>query len=207
MDKIYCQYFNLIITKIQSVARGYLARKELRKPKDKMTLDIVVKMLDRYNDKIIFNNEINMILSKKKIRNENFPSEISENLVKFCKVKQIGIMGTWDTKSGDLVLMNKKIEIKGFSSTGPSSFGPIESWDWIYFVDCVDHLNKNFKIYEIKMSNNNNSWKNIKVNSTQTVHDQCVQKRRPRLHFKSIQKQLGAHCKLIFNGNISELRE
>jgi len=60
---------------------------------------------------------------------DNFPSHISENIVKFALFKKYNIMPNWDTKTGDLDLFNLKIEVKGFSSTGPSSFGPTEEWD------------------------------------------------------------------------------
>jgi len=39
------------------------------------------------------------------------------------------------------------------------------------------------------------------VNKDQTFHDQCRQKRRPRIVFRELQNQLGPHCKLIFNLN------
>jgi len=193
------------IIKIQSFVRGYITRKKLQQPKDKMSIQFVDDMLNQYNQKLLFNQEINKQLSKKKIRNENFPSEISENIVKFCLYKKYKIMGCWDTNEGDLILLNNKIEVKGFMSSGPSSFGPTETWDRIYFVDCKDTLNKNFKVFEIKLSNNNIKWKNIKLNKTQTFDEQCCEKRRPRLAFEEIQKQLGNDCKLIFYGNIKDL--
>lgn len=193
------------IVKIQSVIRGYLTRKKLRKSKDNMTIEIIDKMIDYYNDKITFNSQLNDMLSKKKIRNENFPSEISENIVKYGIYKKYNVMGCWDTSRGDLDLLKLKIEVKGFSSNGPSSFGPTEKWDWIYFIDCRDVFHKNFKIYEIRLSNNHSIWKNIKINAKQTMHDQCCQKRRPHLAFANIYEQIKAHCNLIFDGNISEL--
>ena len=70
-------------------------------------------------------------------------------------------MPNWDTKKGDLELLNKQIEVKGFMSFGPTSFGPTENWDWIYFVDATDFINKKFKVFEIKLSNKSNVWRNI----------------------------------------------
>ena len=50
-------------------------------------------------------------------------------------------------------------------------------------------------------------WKNLKVNSKESYHDQCVQKRRPRMTWNSIYKQLGQkYCKLVFDGYLSELK-
>ena len=76
-------------------------------------------------------------------------------------------MPSWDTNEGDLIILNKKIEVKGFMSTGPLSFGPSEKWSLLYFVNAIDFQNKNFKIYEVKLSNNNTLWSNIKINKNE----------------------------------------
>ena len=138
-------------------------------------------------------------------RKPNFPSEISENIVKFFKTSQTGICGNWDCDVGDLNILNKRCEIKAFSSSGPASFGPTEKWDWLYFVDCRDSDNNIFKIYEIKLSNNSEIWQAIMVNSTTTFRDQALQGRRPRILFSSVQQQLGPHCIMVFDGHIDEL--
>ncbi len=192
---------------LQAIFRGYLCRKKLKKNKDGMTLDLLCMLIEKYNDKLLFNEEINKKLTHKKIRNENFPSEISENLVKFAILKKYGVLGCWDTDRGDLVVLSKKIEIKGFMSDGPSSFGPTESWDWIYFVDAKNTLQKKFKIYEFKMSNSDTLWSHLKMNKKETYLDQCNQKRRPRTTFQEIQKQLHGHYQLIFDGHIDQLLE
>lgn len=194
-----------MIQMIQTLFRGYRCRKHLRKLKDGMTAELLSLLIDKYNDKLFFNEEINKRLTYKKIRNENLPSEISENLVKFAIFKKYGIMGCWDTDRGDLVVLSKKIEIKGFMSDGPSSFGPTENWDWIYFVDAKKTLNKRYKIYEFKMSNSNSLWYNLKMNKNETYLDQCNQKRRPRTTFHEIQKQLNGYFQLIFDGHLDEL--
>ena len=153
---------NKIIT-IQKIYRGYIIRKKLKSLKDSMTYNILNELLDNY---ILGYNQLKLInkkLSKKKCRNENFPSHISENIVKFALYKKYGIMPNWDTKKGDLELLNKQLEIKGFMSDGPSSFGPNENWDWIYVVDGIDFINKRFKIYEIKLSNKDKQWINIVI--------------------------------------------
>jgi hypothetical protein len=105
----------------------------------------------------------------------------------------------------DLLLLNKKIEVKGFMSNGPCSFGPNENWNIICFVDCKEHINNFFKIYQINLSNKNIIWKNIKVNKNETFEQQCLQKRRPRICFNDIQKQIPIYCKLIFEGFFEDL--
>jgi hypothetical protein len=96
-------------------------------------------------------------VNNKKIRNENFPSHISENLVKFAlnNIKYINSdeKVTWNTSVGDLEYKNKRIEVKGFISDGPSSFGPTEKWDTIYFVDAKKIRDKKIIIYEVLLSN------------------------------------------------------
>jgi hypothetical protein len=114
-------------------------------------------------------------------------------------------MPSWDTVNGDLIVLNKKLEIKGFMSTGPSSFGPTEKWDFIYFVDCIKFIDKLFIVYEIKLSNSNINWKNIKINKNETYENQCLQGRRPRISFDLIYKQLKEFCNIIFNGYIDNL--
>ena len=119
-------------------------------------------------------------------------------------------MPCWDTKKGDLVINKKdifkQIEVKGFTSHGPSSFGPKEMWDWIYFVDGIDIRNKKFKVYEIKLLNTCEIWTSIKITKTETYGEQCNRRVRPHCGFEKILKpQLGDHCKLIFDGHISDL--
>lgn len=151
------------VLKIQSLCRGFLQSNSNIVLKDNMTLSIVDQMLQKYIEKIEFNEMINKKLSKKKIRNENFPSEISENIAKFAIAKKYKIMPCWDTSTGDLDFMDKKLEIKGFSSNGPSSFGPTEKWDMLYFVDAINFKEKNFKVWEIKLSNTSEKWRNLVI--------------------------------------------
>lgn len=176
---------------------------------DNYTFKILIKCLDKYISDLKFNNEINLLLSKKKRRNENLPSDISENIVKFVVASKYSIMPCWDT-FGDIIINKKnifkKIEVKGFMSTGPSSFGPTENWDLLYFVDAQDIINKNFKIYEIKLSNKNEIFRNINISKKETFGNIADSGRRPRGSFYKIFKpQLGYNCKLIFDDNISNL--
>ena len=153
--------------KIQARWRGYNLRKELKKMSDNYTFTILNRCLDKYISDLKFNYEINSLLSKKKRRNENFPSDISENIAKLVIFNKYGIMPCWDTKGGDIIIKKtdifKQIEVKGFMSTGPTSFGPTEKWDWIYFVDGIDIRNKNFKVYEIKFSNKSEIFRDIRI--------------------------------------------
>lgn len=198
-----------MVVVIQKMWRGFSTRRNLMKLKDGMDFHLLNILLERYNNDCILVEGINKQLKKKKIRNSNFPSEISENIAKLAICKKYRVMPTWDTERGDLYIqcpINRQVEVKGFMSVGPSSFGPTERWDWIYFVDCINTLQREFKVYEIKLSNTNMIWRNIMVNKEQTYGDQCDQKRRPRIAFHRIQEQIPNHCKLIFEGNIEELQ-
>jgi hypothetical protein len=176
-----------------------------------MNYNLLNRTIDIYNRTINDEKEINTFLKNKKIRLSNFPSHISENIAKLAINKKYRFMPNWDTDKGDLILKTKtriiRMEVKGSINlfNGPPTFGPTEEWDIIYFVDGVNTMEKKYKVYEIKLSNNSHKWKNIKVNKTQTYYDQCLQKRRPRIVFRELQSQLGNDCKLIFDGNINEL--
>tara|TARA_B100000161_G_C33475565_1_gene380071 strand:+ start:45 stop:692 length:648 start_codon:yes stop_codon:yes gene_type:complete len=195
---------NICVTKLQSVIRGYLCRKELMRLKDGITFDKLEKYIDGYNTLLSIRDSINPTLNFKKIRKMNYPSEITENIVKYVIAKKYSIMGNWDSKPGDLKVLNKQIEVKGgFIENGPPTYGPNEKWDWIYYVDCDRTFDKIYKVYEVKKSNV--YFRSLRVNNDESFGNHCEQKRRPRLVFKDIKNQLGEHCKLIFNGHISEL--
>ena len=173
-------------------------------------------LINKMNNELQNNESSNNI---KKIRKLNFPSEISENIVKYCIFNKYNIMPNWSTvKSGDLTLKlntdtnnkNKeiKIEVKAFSSCGPISFGPHEYWDWIYFVDAINYSNKKFKIYELKLSSLDDKWLNININKTETFNDQKKQNRRPRIGFELLFNQLqknNINIELIFDNEIQYL--
>lgn len=141
--------------------------------------------------------------------NSSCTFEITENIVKFAIIKKYGVFPCWDTKKGDLDLYNKKIEIKGsidLDNGEPSSFGPTEKWDIIYFVNCKERDKSKFKVHEIKSTNENNLRKNIKVNATQTYADQRNQGRRPRITFAELVKQLPTkYISIIFYDHIDNL--
>ena len=102
----------------------------------------------------------------------------------------------------------KQIEVKGFMSDGPSSFGPTENWDWIYFVDARDTRNSRFKVYEIKLSNTSQVFRSVKLNKKESYGEIADNNQRGKLRgcFEKIFKpQLENNCNLIFDGDISQL--
>lgn len=208
-----CNSTNLACLNMQRLWRGYQQRKNLLKLEDGMTPSLLNESIDGYINTINTEKQINTSLKKKKIRYSNFPSHISENIVKFAIAKKNNIMPSWDTDKGDLCINNPKckfkhIEVKGsidLLNGGPSSYGPTENWDEIYFVDAVENNDKIYTIYQVKLSSTSEKWKNITVSKTQTFADQCLLGRRPRLTFKELRSQLGEDCKLFFRGHLSEM--
>lgn len=134
---------------------------------------------------------------KKKMRNEkierkpNFPECVSEFIG-----RQV-MNGIYDGK-GDMIVKGKRVEIKSISSIGPTSFGPTETWDEIIFIDF--RKEPMFTIYKIDLPNHSSKWKNIKINKHNTFEDQCKMKRRPRISFDEISKQIKP--KIIYENNI-----
>lgn len=213
------------VIRIQTYFRMKRIQRKLSCIKDGMSFVMVNQMLDAYINYSTALRGVNTILNgqninvlndggidgkKKKCRMPNFPSEISENIVKFALIKRYKIAPTWNTKSGDLCMnlltFLRRLEIKCFISNGPASFGPNEKWDYLYFVDACDFANKIFKIYEIRLANDSPTFQAIRINSNQTYGQQCLQKRRPRIKFSNLRTQLGEqHCRLIFEGHLDEL--
>lgn len=176
---------------------------------DKFTKIVLKEFIIKYNSLYEFYSMLNEELQHKKIRKPNYPSEISENIVKFAIIKKYKAYPNWNTKNGDLVLDGKKIEVKASINLfggGTSSFGPKEKWEKIYFVDCIKHNYLIFKVYEINLSNDSEIWKKIKVNKNETYEDQCSQKRRPRLTFTQLKKQIPEkYIEIIFDDSIDNL--
>ena len=268
------------IIKIQSLLRGYLVRKSLKFPKDKFTYEKLMELYNEFIRREKFNSKFNEDFgdNHKLLRNDNLLSEITENIAKFAFFKKYSIMPNWNIKPGDLGFcvfdeIIQKFEVKGFSSNGPSSFGPSENWSRILFVDLLDFKNKICKVYEVKLSNKDEKWQNLiwsgksfdtenipvlpsdddlnnmtkkqlkelcksrsitqnipdkkgkknvnkknlteslktqepgsKINKIKTYADYTNEGKRPHASFyKTILSQLGDHCKLIFEGHISEL--
>ena len=121
---------------------------------------------------------LDIMLSTLSTRGINFPSEISENIVCYT-------CGYFLNKgsSGDAIDPNgnRIIEIKGSSSTGPSSFSPSERFDELVFVK-LNKQNDTLLIYLTGI--NNVSLGNIYVNATETVLEQQQAGRRPRFNIE-----------------------
>jgi len=158
------------------------------------TLEEILYTLDQY---------ITLVNNIDNRRNINFP-EISEDIVAilikniYSNVKKASI--------GDLICDKGKIEIKAFSSSGPSSFGPTESWDILIFLDCIRWKEKYFKCNIINLANTDVNWQSLKMNQSETYKDQCNRKIRPRIHYDNIKSQIDEkYIKTVFEGYLFDI--
>ena len=116
-----------------------------------------------------------------------------------------------NAKKGDLVICENKnifpIEIKCFSSKGPSSFGPNEKWHNLYFIDTTNMFTTDkFIIYKINLSNDSKEWSNIMINKSKNYSDVCKLGKRPRISFEKIKVQIPNNIEIIFKGTIKKLK-
>jgi hypothetical protein len=143
---------------------------------------------------------------RRKIRQPNFPSEISENIARYALIKKYGWSVSWEIDSGDLNRKTEKkilkIEVKGFSSDGPISFGPSENWDYICFVDCRKFMDNKFTVFLSRTSNLNKKWQTLSINQGETFYSQTKKGLRPRTGFKNIKKNI--RLINIFSGSIND---
>lgn len=139
-------------------------------------------------------NKSRLKTDKKEIR-PNFPEAISESICKILFDGKYLKGGDMKTKDG------RRVEIKAFSSKGPTSFGPTEKWDIILFLDLTQ--DPNIIIYKCEFSSESKEWNEIKISKTQTYEHQCRQGRRPRISFESLKTQI--HFEKIFEGNIVDV--
>ena len=184
-------------------------KKSNKKENYELTIDDIRVLLDIH---IKYINDLNKFKKNKlgfKMRLPNFPEGISENIIKEY-IKNIEQRNCISSQTGgDLEVINNKqnvkVEVKCFASKGPTSFGPTEKWNELYFLDATNFLINEYKIYKINLSNNSEIFYNIKVNKNKTYNDQCKDGKRPRLPFNSLKEQLKDNVQLVYKGSIENL--
>ena len=175
-----------------------------------LSVGILNEFLDSYITYCAGIDKISALTKYKKTRYPPFPGEITENIVcnYIAKTDPAHEKPIWDKKEkGDIMYLGNIIEVKGFSSPGPTSFGPDCSWIKIYFVNAYDFRNKKFKIYEIPLANTDSRFRDIKFTKTQTFGQIAETGKRPRVDFMTIYNQLTplGLCNLVFDGYLAEL--
>ena len=151
------------------------------------------------------------------IRHQNTPEDITENIAKFiirniendnscvwCKGihKKHGLTG--DLYSSKYSKTHS-IEIKSFTSNGPSQFGPNKKFGVLYFLDMRNWLNDQIILWKVNLNSDSQEFKNIKINKTQTHEDQCLEGRRPRMNWERIYPQIKDHCEKIYDGTFNDI--
>ena len=191
---------------IQKYARRYLIMKRI----DNYDFDRLISSFNAYKNRAKVVDETNKNNKGKRLRHDNFYSDVSENIAKFALHKFIKVWVSWNTKVGDLCMFGHKIEVKGFISNGPCSFGPRETWDKIIFVDARDFRNNHVKVYLFHLSDSHEEWNNIRMNRTRNTR-MLTQRRqgiRPRIIFDDLLPQIDPNkIRILFDGDINDLNE
>lgn len=130
-------------------------------------------------------------LQGESIRRPNLSEYISENIVQKIIMNTKTKHGYYKCKKsngrGDLIRYNYTIEeiveVKASISNGPSSFGPLEKWHILYWLDMKKDKDY-FYVHKFKIPSTSPIYLNYHVNKNETIADQIKQKRRPRFHMK-----------------------
>lgn len=146
------------------------------------------------------------------IRHQNTPEDITENITKFiirnyekdtscvwCKGvdKKYGLTGDLYSNKYE---KTAPIEVKSFTSNGPSQFGPDKKFGVLYFLDLRKWLNDTIILWKVNLNYLSDEFKSIKVNKTQTMGEQLLEGRRPHISWQSIQPQIPEFCEKIYEG-------
>lgn len=145
------------------------------------------------------------------IRHQNPPEDITENIVKFivqkCENKDFLWCKEINGLHGDLFDFNnsKSIEVKSFTSDGPCQFGPSKKFDVLYFLDLRNILKNHILLWKVNLNDESDAFKNVKVNKTQTMHEQMIQKRRPHISWNLLYPQIEKYANKIYEGNFESI--
>lgn len=175
---------------VEEVCKKHMpkAPKPKPKPEDKMTEDatrfLMSMFVDNAKREIEFTERFGL-----KHRREGMSAELSENIIKYA-IRRLGdATCTWACEVGDLYSDVEKVqECKSFTSTGPTSFGPHQKWDVIYFLDARGALEDKLVIWRIGLPSTHEFWTTLPVNKKQTKADQAGEDRRPRQQWSVIQE-------------------
>jgi hypothetical protein len=159
--------------------------------------------------------ELNTIINEKglPIRHQNPPEDVTENIVKFiiqnydndlsCKwAKGVGIKGDLYSDKYDVSF---PIEVKAFTSNGPSQFGPKKKFGVLYFLDMRNWLSDRFILWKVNLTSESPEIKQIKMNKTQTHEEQCSSGRRPHISWDKLYPQIMDYCVKVFEGPFEDI--
>jgi len=175
-------------------------------------------LIERYtNFRNMYISDERLIKMGMRIRHQNTPEDITENIAKFiirnyendiscvwCKGvdKKHGLVGDlYSEKYGKIA----PIEVKSFTSNGPSQFGPTKRFSVLYFLDLRNWLNDNIILWKVNLNYMSSEFKNIKVNKKQTMEQQIFQGRRPHINWDNIYNQISDFCEKIYEGTFENI--
>ena len=178
---------------------------------DNYTYEILKERYNYYKTNYHFETE----LKKKgiKIRHQNPPEDLTENLAKFiirrfdddpgCVwCKSLNLPGDLYSPKYDNV---RQIEVKSFTSNGPTQFGPNKKFGVLYFLDIRNIVEDKIILWKVKLTDESPEFQNIKVNKTETLREQQNEKRRPHISWDKVYEQIPEHCEVIFNGMFEDI--
>ena len=97
------------------------------------------------------------------------------------------------------------IEVKSFTSNGPSQFGPNKKFGVLYFLDLRNFLDNNIILWKVNLHYLSFEFKNIKINEYQTLEEQLIEKRRPHITWNKIYPQIKDFCEKIYDGTFENI--
>jgi DNA (cytosine-5)-methyltransferase 1 len=141
------------------------------------------------------------------------PADISEMIV--CLIlRRRGDKRCRPARKGDLVSDTEGvIQVKCFTSNGPTSFGARTYWDVLYFLDAREWMEDDrFRLYRIGVGSRDDRWLDLRFTESKTF-GQMIRREddddgipvRPRCSFERLQSQLGDLCEMIFHGTIHDI--
>jgi len=182
---------------------------------DKYDEATLKKRFENFKATYIIDDEL--ITAGLPIRHQNTPEDISENIVKFiirnyenddscvwCKGvdKKHGLTGDLFSSKYDKVA---PIEVKSFTSNGPSQFGPDKKFGVLYFLDLRAWLKNEITLWKVNLDHLSPEFKAIKVNKKQTMGDQLIEGRRPHISWEHIYPQITTFCEKIYEGTFENI--
>lgn len=175
-------------------------------------------LIERFkNFKNMYISDAELIKNGLKIRHQNTPEDITENITKFiirkyendkscvwCKGvdKKYGLTGDLYSNKYEKIA---PIEVKSFTSNGPSQFGPDKKFGVLYFLDLRNWLNNKIILWKVNLNYQSDEYKNIKVNKTQTMGEQLLEGRRPHISWDNIYPQISKFCEKIYDGTFENI--
>lgn len=182
---------------------------------DKYNESTLIKRFTHF--KQMYMNDEELIKNGLRIRHQNTPEDITENITKFIiKKYENDESCVWckgvDKKyglTGDLYSNKYKktepIEVKSFTSNGPSQFGPDKKFGVLYFLDLRKWLNDKITLWKVNVNHTSDEFKNMKINKNQTMGEQLLEGRRPHISWDNIYSQISDHCEKVYEGSFENI--